>query len=197
METLINLILLILIICGVIKFISWVKDTTKKTAFDTFTKKGRNRSQLVNELYQFVQQHGGLERVYISKKRLEIRDLNNYTVDSYFFEKHGYTELEFYTLNKTHLNMDSLTISNNSGGQIAYDLAKKLRGHVITDGHTVMGRGGSLGDTISFAMGNYGTCNHGDSFVIDGAWILNNERYAVYKAQQKSMEQQRPIRKQL
>lgn len=159
MYTLFSLIFLVLVIWGCVKLYNKVLKTGKRVA-SYATTTGRNRAALVGELYSFIQSHGGVNYVYVSQESCTLRDAKGNRFD-YIYKDHGYGELPVH-----HGVID-----------VAERLASKLKCHTVKDSVTVEDRG-DLGQTISFAVGNYGKSGGGG--YVKGVYLLNDYQYNAW-----------------
>lgn len=157
------LIFILVIYCCVqiYKKIMKTGEKVKKSISYHTTTVGRNRASLVEELYDFIQSHGGVSYVYVGLESCTVYDKKGRSFE-YVYEKHGYGRISVY---------------DNGVLVVAEHLAKKFKCHMEPYFQKVEDRG-SLGQTISYATGNYGKSPGGG--YIAGAYLLDDYQYNAW-----------------
>lgn len=164
------------------------------------TEKGKNRRDLVDELYDFVISHGGLQvcMIVVSSDTDRIEYKYNEFIGSYI----GGRSSKFFKTwdqdNRPHIYNFHEHGYENLDVEAVYDigfrLKRRLNAHTADwcDWVEVEDRGGTLSDTISFAMGNYGTTSSRTSKYkkINEYVLYSDEQWGYFLEEQNRRKQE-------
>lgn len=165
MYTILSLLFLAVVIYSCVKLYYKVKKTgTRIASYATTT--GRNRAALIEELYRFIQSYGDMNYGYVGRESFTLFDSNGARSD-YIYRDHGYDKIPVH---------DGVI-------DVAERLANKLKYHTVNDFVKVEDRG-DLGQSISYAVGNYGSTGGGG--YVSGVYLLDDHQYNIWREKVKN-----------